>query len=181
MECKSTQLRKHLVSIEQFTSKYSELSNNLGGSNINSIIERFERLVLELKDRIINNNKIICMDMQHYLKYMEEKGFYKLRIRCPTREETDYIRIYLGHMDIVELIKRIGFNSFCICLECLHLFEVDLRDEENNPFRRWIKGPPAKDSRVCPVCGSKSVKTVSEIIGHICPRCKSSKITSRLI
>ncbi len=173
-------LREYYMGIKDLISEFKVIVSKLHDSSIKSLIERLDDVAIKLEERMLDIS-IFYMDVQYYFRYIDEEGLNNLRIRCPPGEEANYIRSYLGHLDIEEVIKRVGFNSFCICLECLHQFEADLRDEESNPFRHWIKGPPAKDSRICPVCGSKSVKTISEIIGHTCPKCKSSKITTEFI
>lgn len=48
----------------------------------------------------------------------------------------------LGRRAPRELVEaRTGFNSHCICLKCLHLFEADLRDEIANPWRVYYEAP----------------------------------------
>ncbi len=52
--------------------------------------------------------------------------------------------------------RRTGFSSDCICLDCLSQFRLDVD----------------KDVRECPSCKSRKMKTVSEMIGEPCPKCK---------
>jgi len=52
--------------------------------------------------------------------------------------------------------KITGFNSDCVCFKCLKQFVLDVE----------------KDERKCPYCGCKDVKTVHELVGNICPKCK---------
>lgn len=61
----------------------------------------------------------------------------------------------------INLLKeRVGFNSDCVCLDCLCQFEQDIN----------------RDGRQCLKCGSKKVKTESEIIGEPCPKCKKGMV-----
>jgi DNA-directed RNA polymerase subunit RPC12/RpoP len=55
---------------------------------------------------------------------------------------------------------RTGFNSDCLCLDCLHQFQMDTK---------W-------DERVCPECNSVEIMTTRELIGKNCPRCKEGII-----
>ncbi len=111
------------------------------------------------------------------------------RIPCSHPREYDLVTIILGEDAPKELIKsRTGFNSYCICLDCLHQFEADLRDEKVNEWRLWYgfpsfkeafrspQPPEMKDERKCPKCGSKNVKTVFELVGKTCPKCKEGII-----
>ena len=173
-------LREYYMDIRDLMAGFEVLNSKLQDPSIGSLIERLDDVATKLEERILDFS-ILYMDIQYYLRYMDEEGLNTHRIRCPPGEEVDYISTYLGHLDVEEVVRRVGFNSFCICLECLHQFEADLRDEINNPYRRWIKGPPTKDIRKCPVCGSNTVKTISEIVGHICPKCKTGEITKKII
>lgn len=68
--------------------------------------------------------------------------------------------------DIVEVLEeRTGFNSFCICLDCLHQFTLDLEKEE----------------RGCSECGSEDIKSEREMVDKPCPKCKKGimKIKSK--
>jgi len=53
-----------------------------------------------------------------------------------------------------------GSNSYCVCLDCLEQFEIDLK----------------KDKRKCPKCKSTSIKTELELINNTCPKCKIGKV-----
>ena len=60
-----------------------------------------------------------------------------------------------------ELIeKRVGFNSFCICLDCLFEFDLDMK----------------KDEKKCPKCKSENIKPIFELANKPCPKCKKGKI-----
>ena len=71
--------------------------------------------------------------------------------------------------------RRTGYNSECICLDCLNRLELDLGDEESE-WRADYGFNRAKDERVCDRCRSINVKTVFELIDHQCPKCKTGKI-----
>jgi len=54
------------------------------------------------------------------------------------------------------LAARTGYASDCVCLSCLHQFELDLD----------------RDARVCPKCAAAQVSTLRELVGQSCPKCK---------
>jgi len=88
------------------------------------------------------------------------------RIICPHPEEYSKIYEVLGYNASEELIaERVGFNSHCLCLDCLHQFEADIE----------------KDERKCPRCISTSVKTLLELVGTSCPKCKKGIIKEKCI
>ena len=58
------------------------------------------------------------------------------------------------------LIERTGFNSHCICLNCLNQFDLDVDTDE----------------RICSNCNSDQVKTELEQVGQQCPKCKTGKV-----
>ena len=81
-----------------------------------------------------------------------------------------------------ELKKIIGYSSDTICLDCLKIFQADLRDENSLFTWRHFYGCPTlediasrvfsvKDQRICPSCGSHNVKTIMELLGSKCPIC----------
>ncbi len=71
--------------------------------------------------------------------------------------------------------KRKGFNSFCLCLDCLNQLRLDLGDEESI-WRARYGFNREKDKRQCNKCLSNNVKTVFELRGHPCPKCKEGTI-----
>jgi predicted RNA-binding Zn-ribbon protein involved in translation (DUF1610 family) len=67
-----------------------------------------------------------------------------------------------------ELVRiHTGFNSYCICLDCLNIFEADI-----SPNRNGF----SKDDKVCPKCSSNQVHTELELVGKECPSCNEGKI-----
>jgi hypothetical protein len=88
-----------------------------------------------------------------YMYVTDEKG---KRIACYHPGELSTAYQVLG-MDVSDEIfkARTGFNSYCVCLDCLKQFELDIR----------------RDERRCSVCDSLNVKTAHEMIGETCPRC----------
>lgn len=106
------------------------------------------------------------------------------KIPCPHPGEAYTVYDVLGNEASDELIKeRTGFNSYCVCLDCLQEFELDLGDEEKGqPWRFYYsimfhKGSLQKrDARRCPKCDSSDVKTVFELVGEACPKCKVGNI-----
>ncbi|RKY86052.1 hypothetical protein DRQ09_06535 [candidate division KSB1 bacterium] len=99
------------------------------------------------------------------------------RIECMHPGEMSTVVKVLGKNLSMELIrKRTGFNSDCICLDCLNFFKADFGDEIANPWRFYYGATNKKDKRECPGCKSQNVKTVFEMIGQICPKCKDGVI-----
>jgi len=58
--------------------------------------------------------------------------------------------------------KMVGFNSHCICVDCLKQFGMDVE----------------KEARGCPQCYSNQIKTVLELVGNSCPKCKTGTIVA---
>lgn len=83
------------------------------------------------------------------------------RIICGHPGEMATVARVLGDNAPRELIAaRTGFHSDCICMDCLHQFKIDMnRDEEK-----------------CRRCGSRNIRTVREMIGKTCPKCKTGTI-----
>jgi predicted RNA-binding Zn-ribbon protein involved in translation (DUF1610 family) len=79
------------------------------------------------------------------------------RIEPPHPSEFRTVEEILGENPPREVYKaRTGFNSDTLCLSCLSQFAMDTD---------W-------DERMCPKCGSINVKTIHELIGGPCPRCR---------
>ena len=99
------------------------------------------------------------------------------RIQCMHPIEEYCVEQVLGNNPPIELItKRTGFNSDCICLECLFQFQADLGEIGWSPYEnqvsRLIFGLKfQKDERECPKCSSNNIKTIEEIVGKSCPKC----------
>lgn len=81
---------------------------------------------------------------------------------------------------ILEVVRaRTGFNSPCICLDCLHQFEADLGECGHSPLRLNLErdlSRPIRDRRQCPSCSSTNVKTELEMVGKPCPECEEGLI-----
>ncbi len=71
-----------------------------------------------------------------------------------------------------------GFNSDCLCLDCLKRLELDIGDAEDSKesWRYSYGAVMRKDERKCIYCNSKNVKTVFELIGKPCPKCEKGLI-----
>ena len=71
-----------------------------------------------------------------------------------------------------------GFNSDCLCLNCLRRLKLDMGDAEDakEPWRYFYGAVKRKDERKCLHCNSRNVKTVFELIGEPCPKCKKGII-----
>ena len=111
------------------------------------------------------------------------------RILCPHPAEKQFVREVLGVTELVPAVveRRTGFNSHCICLDCLHQFNADLGEGGFSPYEslenilKSIKEDKPrrrqqKDKRECPECRSKNVKTELEMVGQPCPMCKEGVI-----
>ena len=104
------------------------------------------------------------------------------RVACYHPMERRYVEEVLGKDLSLELIrKRTGFNSFCVCLDCLHQFEADLGEDGWSPYEPYLlqhlpRLKQEKDKRECPKCKSKDVKTELEMVGETCPKCKEGVI-----
>jgi hypothetical protein len=144
------------------------------------------RLLADLQRYVesrINEAEALVKRLNDIKAQLKASGKKSLRIPCPHPNETEYAVEILGVPPGHPLFKqRTGFNSYAICLNCLYQFEADFRDEKVNEWRLWygyptfkeaFRGKPQmKDERRCPRCGSTNVKTVFELIGQPCPRCK---------
>ena len=118
-----------------------------------------------------------------YCFYVEDdKG---KRVDCYHPVERRYVNEVLGERaSVLEMIReRTGFNSYCICLDCLHQFRADLGsfDRYWSPYELYLerdlpRPKQAKDKRQCPKCKSKNVKTELEMVGQPCPKCKEGII-----
>jgi len=123
----------------------------------------------------------------HHFYVEDNKGE---RITCPHPGEEFTVRQILGASELVPAVveRRTGFNSHCICLDCLHQFKADLGESGWSPYidiTELLKADPleykpklrdAKDRRECPQCKSKNVKTELEMVGQPCPKCKEGII-----
>jgi len=104
------------------------------------------------------------------------------RIDCYHPGERSYVEKVLGEHPSLELVReRTGFNSFCVCLDCLHQFKADLGEEEWSPYEPYLRQhlprpKREKDKRECPKCHSKNVKTELEMVGQTCPKCNEGVI-----
>ena len=106
------------------------------------------------------------------------------KIICYHARERDGIEEVLGRVLSPDLVfERTGFNSDCICLECLHQFRADLggTDEYWRPYQTYRKcfepiPTQAKDKRECPKCKSSRVKTELELVAATCPKCNEGVI-----
>jgi DNA-directed RNA polymerase subunit RPC12/RpoP len=83
------------------------------------------------------------------------------RIVCPHPCEFATVYQVLGANAPRELIQqRTGFNSDCLCLDCLKEFNIDLK----------------RDARACPHCNSNRIGSLQELVDGPCPKCKEGTI-----
>lgn len=114
-----------------------------------------------------------------YLYVEDNKGRRKI---CGHPGERYCVVGVLGEGASLEVIReRTGFNSSCICLDCLYQFEADLGESAWSPYEHDIatyrpRPKREKDKRECPKCKSNNVKTVLELVGEVCPKCKEGVI-----
>jgi hypothetical protein len=147
------------------------------------LLEKLEGLLREQEDML----KQQIRDLKGVEFRLKSEGLRSIRLKCPHPREHDYATEILGQEPSSDLFKsRTGFNSYVVCIDCLHQFEADLRDEKVNEWRFWygrpsfkeaFRGKPSmKDERKCLKCGSRNVKTAFEMIGAKCPKCKKGTI-----
>lgn len=101
------------------------------------------------------------------------------RIMCPHPGEDQKVSYVLGKNASSRLIRaRTGFNSDCVCLECLAQFKLDIGNEEFSKFswRYYYGAIKKRDKRKCPSCDSTKVRTVPEMVDQECPKCKIGHI-----
>ena len=107
------------------------------------------------------------------------------RVDCYHPSERRYVGQILGErVKSLEVVReRTGFNSYCICLDCLHQFCADLGGSEMywSPYELYLekylpRPKQPKDKRQCPKCKSTNVKTELEMVGEPCPKCKEGII-----
>lgn len=172
-----------------------ELERVIRGRKLDEIKQEFERETIEIEGTARRFEREIMQGIERLereIRELEEiekeiRNRAKIRIECPHPSEEDKVEQILGRNAPPEVRKeRTGFNSYCVCLDCLHQFEADLRDEKINEWRLWygfpdfkeaFRGTPTlKDERKCPGCGSTNVKTEFEVIGKPCPKCKEGII-----
>ena len=106
---------------------------------------------------------------------VDEKGN---RVRCPHPGEDRTVLDVLGKDASEEEIRtRTGFNSFCLCLNCLTQLELDIgRDEGAESWPYYYPSMIGRDERRCVHCRSPNVRTVFELVGESCPKCKEGMI-----
>jgi len=108
------------------------------------------------------------------------------RISCPHPIESMVVDEVLGVNAGRSVVRaRTGFNSHCLCLDCLHQFDADLGHcphlliGAGRILRFFLQGfvgvREDRDERVCPSCGSGNVRTEHELVGDVCPSCKQGK------
>lgn len=114
----------------------------------------------------------------YYFYVQNEKGE---RIDCKHPGERGYVWKVLGDVPLEHILEKTGFNSPCICLDCLHQFKADFGEQGYSPFEWRTSRPIARklrqtDKKECPKCGSKNVKTELQMVGKACPNCKTGII-----
>ena len=80
---------------------------------------------------------------------------------CPHPCEDLTIKEVLGESCTPELRRaRTGFNSHRLCCDCLFQMDADTK----------------RDALKCLSCESTNVKTIHDLIDHLCPNCKVGMI-----
>jgi len=93
--------------------------------------------------------------------YMYLEDANGIRHICPHPNERRTLERLLSKMRPQELKRsRSGFNSSCLCLDCLHQFDIDLE----------------RDKKRCPICCSDNIRTELDLVGKQCPKCKEGSI-----
>lgn len=75
-------------------------------------------------------------------------------------EDREVVRVTGLSWDEAIKARRTGFANDCVCFSCLSQFQLDMEH----------------DKIVCPTCASSEVRTINQIIGQNCPRCKKGII-----
>lgn len=98
-----------------------------------------------------------------YTYAVDDKG---IRVVCPHPGEVSTISAVTG-LDYAKASDagRVGFAQFCVCLECLKQFDLDLK----------------RDAVVCHACASTRVRSLRQLIGQPCPKCKTGQIEEGLL
>ena len=101
-------------------------------------------------------------------------------------EQRDVVEVLGKEAPLDLIVEKTGFNSACVCLDCLYQFEADLGVFSGywSPFfmfnlgksKPLYRSKEGKDKRECPKCKSKNVKTELELVGDTCPQCKEGVI-----
>ena len=184
-----TKIKGCMTETERALSEFIKTRSERGISRTHEIVQQLQHLMKELEVSLVWERDSLeqqirdFRDIESRLKF---EGLRSMRVECPHPSESDYAMKILGQTFRNEYESRTGFNSYVVCLDCLHQFEADLRDEKVNEWRFWygkpsfreaFRGKPAmKDERRCLKCGSKNVKTAFEMIGEKCPKCKKGTI-----
>jgi len=72
------------------------------------------------------------------------------------------LNTYKKNKEMYDLARaRSGFLSDCICIDCMQKQRLDLK----------------KDERKCCSCSSVNVKSLRDLLGNLCPKCKKGVIT----
>jgi len=182
------EIKRHVLELKDSMVLVNEFMHRF----IKEFSGRWDKLVKGILEEVSEFEEKLVEDRQFIMRLMEklkETNKDTLRVTCPHPAEHETVARILGEKAPKDLVKsRIGFNSYCICLDCLHQFEADLRDEKVNEWCFWYgfpsykeafrspKPPEMKDERKCPKCGSKNVKTVFELLWKLCPKCKEGTI-----
>jgi hypothetical protein len=78
------------------------------------------------------------------------------RVVCPHPMEYAAVERVLGeNPPEATRERRTGFNSYCVCRDCLSQFELDTE----------------RDERRCRDCDGGRVATLDELVGEACPNC----------
>lgn len=86
------------------------------------------------------------------------------RVTCQHPLESATVRDVLGPDAPQSAVDaRTGFNSHCVCLDCLAQFDLDLD----------------RDERRCPECDGAAVRSEAEMVGEACPNCALGVVTEQ--
>lgn len=102
----------------------------------------------------INEIEDFCVGCGKRTETLDATGYE--RVTCPHPNEYIIVNRVLGENPSEETRdKRTGFNSHCVCRDCLSQFDLDVE----------------RDKRQCPACGSAQVRTQEELVDETCPNC----------
>lgn len=105
---------------------------------------------------VVHESEDFCVGCGTRTEEVEAASFERIVCSHPT-EHADVERVLGADAPEETVDARTGFNSNCVCLDCLSQFRLDTD----------------RDQRRCPECTSERVVTEMELVGEACPNCES--------
>ena len=102
----------------------------------------------------VEETEAVCGGCETPTDEIEADGY--TRVLCPHPMEFITVQNVLGEDPSEETREaRTGFNSYCVCRDCVSQFALDME----------------RDERRCPECDGGRVATLDELVGEACPNC----------